>query len=172
MSRQTPVITPSSESPVWRSISAFITRGLRSKEKHCVEMMLRLTHRYPERIILAERDDTNTCLCTDYMWKVHSKHQISGLFEVANLVIFGSEFQISQQSSVRTNETRSITRCFKKTDMLKEMDVSDSWGHVPARESWQLETTAQTKEGESKTCGSERALSIIHIHNHISYHIS
>ncbi len=37
MSRQTPVITPSSESPVWRSISAFITRGLRSKEKHSVE---------------------------------------------------------------------------------------------------------------------------------------
>ncbi len=130
-------------------------------------MMLRLTHRYPERIILAERDDRNTCLCTDYMWKVHSKHTISGLFEVANLVIFGSEFQISQQSSVRTNETRSITRCFKKTDMLKEMDVSDSWGHVPARESRQLETTTQTKEGESKTCGSERALSIIHIYNHI-----
>ncbi len=147
MSRQTRVITPSSESPVWRSISAFITRGLRSKEKHSVEMMLR----HPERIIytpLQLRDMTEIpivaqTICGRFIQSI--KYQLGSL-KLLICWFLAVNFRFpSNPLGVRTNETRSITRSFKNRDMLKEMDVSDSWGHVPARESWRLETTCANK---------------------------
>ncbi len=100
MSRQTPLITPSSESPVWRSYQCLHHKRAAFRRKHsgkwCWDTQSALyIHHYSWEIW-----QKYLSLPPDYMWKVHSKHKISaGSLKLLICWFLAVNFRISQQSS-------------------------------------------------------------------------